>query len=43
MAQVVKCLTLDLISGGDLRVMGLSPKSGSVLGGGLLEMLSTPP
>ena len=32
MAQLVKCLTLGFSSGHDLRVMKLSPVSGSMLG-----------
>ena len=32
-AQLVKCPTLDFSSGHDLRVMGLSPESGSTLSG----------
>ena len=32
-AQSVECLTLGFGLGHDLRVMGLSPESGSVLGG----------
>ena len=31
-AQSVKCLTLDLSSGLDLRVVNLSPPTGSMLG-----------
>ena len=31
MAQLVKCPTLDFSSGHDIRVMGSSPKLGSVL------------
>ena len=31
-SQLVKQMTLDFSSGHDLRVMSLSPKSGSVLG-----------
>ena len=32
MAQLVECLSLDLSSGLDLRVLGLSPVLGSMLG-----------
>ena len=39
-AQSVKCLTLQLSSGLDLRVMGLSPTSGSVLTAQSLEPAS---
>ena len=31
-AQLVECLTLDFGPGHDLRVVGSSPRSGSVLG-----------
>ena len=31
-AQLVKCLTPDLTSGPDLRVVSLSPALGSILG-----------
>jgi len=40
-AQSIKCPTLDFCSGHDLRVVGLSLASGSVVGN-LLEILSLP-
>ena len=40
-AQLVKCATIDFVSGQDLRVVGLSLRLGSM--GGLLEIPSLLP
>ena len=40
MAQSVKCLSPDFSSGRDLRVMGSSPKLGSMLSMDSLKILS---
>ena len=41
-ALLVKCWILDFGSGHDLRVMRLSPTSGFILSGELLEILGLP-